>query len=363
MNNTMNDPRQGWTSASSAEADTLCPGRHLAQKGIPEISSDAAEFGTQVHAAFQTGDDSSLEISQEWVTERARELEKEAVEIVFGNVQTRCMREHRFWDGTMQFKHSGQADVVHEAGDRALVLDLKSLRGTVAASPTNMQLRDLAVMVWSNLPDIHYVFVCIIQPMVKGKPVIVEYGKKDLHLSHKEMIERIKASNDPNSPRIPGELQCRYCKARAYPERCPEVHQWLVKSVPKGKDAVATLAPQALAEIWRKRNTITGILDAVTDRLKTLSDEELAALGLKKKPGVQREKIVKPNELYARLTEHGVTVQEYTAIVGVPKGKFQELVKAKTGLKGKSLEKLCDDLLAGLTETTVGQEQLEEIKE
>lgn len=151
---------------------------------------------------------------------------------------------------------------------------------------------------------------------------------------------------------------------------CGEGRAWLDAQLPvvTTGDNKDSLKSKALAlpldkavELWRKSSAIKTILDANAERLKSASDEALAAVGLRKKPGVSREKVTKPNELYARLIPHGVTVQEYTAIVGVPKGKFQELVREKIKLKGKALDKLCDELLAGLTETTVGAEQLEEI--
>ncbi len=41
-----------WTSASNAQADLLCAGRHAASLGLPEVPSDDAESGTRIHKAL-----------------------------------------------------------------------------------------------------------------------------------------------------------------------------------------------------------------------------------------------------------------------------------------------------------------------
>src|SRR5262245_25805612 len=56
------DVRLGWTSASNADADLRCAGRHQAQKNLPELPREEGwdEFGNQVHAALAKRNPESL---------------------------------------------------------------------------------------------------------------------------------------------------------------------------------------------------------------------------------------------------------------------------------------------------------------
>ena len=54
---------------------------------------------------------------------------------------------------------------------------------------------------------------------------------------------------------------------------------------------VETMTPDDLCTIFKKSSVIDKILDAVKDRLKGMTAEELQALGLGKKPGRKLDKI------------------------------------------------------------------------
>ncbi len=75
------DPREGWPSASGAEANSLCPPRFLAQRGMPELpESREAESSTAVHAALAGQPIRQLTSEEHDALERYRALEAKILE-------------------------------------------------------------------------------------------------------------------------------------------------------------------------------------------------------------------------------------------------------------------------------------------
>jgi hypothetical protein len=236
------DVRLGFTSASNAEPDTLCPGRHLAQRGLAGYESRDATSGQLVHAAFAgLLEESGLSSSQRKTVERGRKIEDWVVDNWFtkighalntstethrAEVSKRAHRELRLWAyKNGQKVHSGAIDALWLAGDMkfALIEDLKSLFGDVDDAASNQQLRDYAALVHLNY-GCEEVSVFINQPNVRwgfDEQKLVTYSDKHLKQAVKEMNARVKASHDISSPRIPGLKQCAYCLACGT-DRCPE---------------------------------------------------------------------------------------------------------------------------------------------
>lgn len=234
------DVRLGLTSASNAEADLKCPGRFLAQRGLANYESRDASLGSGLHKAFETGDASDFGPMHRKTVERGRYLEAivlrawgskvgfhDDIEIAVERLKNRAIREHRLWlilHG--QKMHSGAVDALWFDGDErrhALIEDLKSLFGDVDDAESNLQLRDYAALVFHNF-GCETVSVFINQPNVRWKEQdqrLITYQREDLEQALAEMTQRVLASNDPDSPRIPGRKQCQFCLACGT-SRCPE---------------------------------------------------------------------------------------------------------------------------------------------
>jgi len=239
------NPRGQWTSASSAAYDLACPGRHLAQKGIPEPPSDNdQDFGRRVHRALANSGDvkllSSFTIKERELFDSCRAIEKKVVLDYFGvdHPAMRVYREERKWvkfrgpDGRI-YEHSGQADAVFIAGAKGLIIDYKSLAGEVADASSNQQIRDQTALWRGDIMRQGGILVecggAIVQPYVTHSPVVVNYKEPDMDRSAKEMMERVVRSNDPKSPRIAGELQCKFCRAHSI---CMEYQTWASATLP-----------------------------------------------------------------------------------------------------------------------------------
>lgn len=344
--NTIIDERRGCTSASSAQADSLCPGRHNAQKGIkPEPPGADAEFGRIIHAALAVETDNaaqSLTGEQRDIFDACREIEKKLVGEFFpeSTERMRVFREQRYWAKVdKQFEHSGQPDAVFRQGGKALIIEYKTLPGDVPESNRNHQLRDQAVLVRGALlvPEIG---VAVVQPLVTMTPTVCLYTKAELDQAEKEMFDRVRASNNPDSPRRAGELQCKYCRAKSV---CQTYQNWVGTLLPApvslfevpmaswtGEQCAVFCAGRAAAQKWLDDAT-----EAVKERLKANAD---AVPGWELKPGKTRTKVVDANGLHGRFLELGGKSEDFLKCIDVVKGKLEGILREATGKKGKELK-------------------------
>lgn len=367
--NIENAIRKGLPSASNAEADSLCPGRFLAQYEIPEIQKSAADYGTLVHKAF-AGEDVELDPEQERTVELGRNIEDMMLtRWMDGQEYLGPYREKRLWlhdTETLDCIASGQIDAFWVSGKRALIEDLKSLFGDVTESASNLQLRDYVVMLNEGV-DYDEVSVFINQPRVTTEPKLVVYNREDVARAREETVARVKRSI-AGGPRIAGEKQCKFCRAAA---SCPECIEWMQKEIkdapvpltPKTADQwVGVLSPDQLALIQRKATTIRNILDAVTARLKTLPAERLAELGFELGKGHVNRPINDLKALCSRLKDV-CSEEELFECFEASKSKIEKLLREKTSLKGKALKEKMESLLEGITDEIETAPVLKAIKE
>lgn len=361
MNSTV-DERGGWTSASSAEADWLCPGRHLAQRGLAEESkSEDAESGTRIHSWLE-GKSVVLTADEQETAEACHEIEVELVSRFWPNADNRMEdREQRMWLHHNDLHHSGKADVIYHDTEAALVLDYKTGRNEVEESPRNRQLRDLAVLVSVNI-GVKRVHVAVIQPWVTREPEVCTYELDDLIAARNELVGRIVASNNPNSKRIPGETQCKYCRAKA---QCPA---FLAAGLPLSvSEATADNIPLAIAALpGAKLGAFLSLCrlaeETATEEVRRRVEAGQPVDGWTLKPGRETEKITDAQTVFTRAIEAGVTQEAFVRdCITVGKTALKSAVKAATGAKGKALDAKMAELLAGATETKTSQPVLTQV--
>lgn len=360
MEQEITNPRRGWTSGSSAAADLACPGRHLAQRGIrePEASKDA-EFGKIIHSALADSGNTTLLQSltgeQRDIFDACREIEKQTITRFFGEATApkRVFREQRYWCMVdKKFEHGGQPDVVVRSGPRGLILDYKTLPSDQPESPSNLQLRDYVVLAARTLL-MNEVVVAIIQPLVTYTPTLTVYDKSAIDMAEVEMWKRVRASNDPKSPRIPGEAQCKFCLAKKV---CKEYSAWAPALLP-GRQAsfdtpVVSWTPEQRAAFCERRSIAQKWIDDCTEQMKALlKDDPNAIPGWELTEGNNRETVTNPQGLFDRFIAGGGTLEQFMACIKVGKGDFETQVRAVTQLKGKGLKDKVKEFLAGFTES------------
>ncbi len=364
------NPRGQWTSASSASRDSLCAGAHLAQRGIPEppTSEDAAS-GNRIHGALKDSQNTalltSLSSQERSIFDSCRAIEKKLVLDFFGPEPPpiRVYREERLWvkfvvQGKL-YEHSGEPDCVYVSGAKSLIIDYKTGVGEVQDASSNLQLRDLACLFRGDQMSKGQVIVecatCIVQPLATSDPVICSYKEPDLDRAAKEMMQRIVASWNPKAPRIAGDVQCKWCRAKGV---CKEYQAWASATLPVFRDIMA-LSP---ANWTPDQRTI--FMDRYQVAAQWLEDTkrflEGAATtdpdyvpGYAMKDGVVKSPITDLKTLLDRIVSVGGTAAGLLTEAGsIAKGDlemyFKSLIKSK--VKGSVAQnKAFEELLAGCT--------------
>jgi hypothetical protein len=375
MNTEQKDERRGHTSASNAAADRLCPGRHLANRGLEETESAEASQGTLIHAVF-AGEKAELILDPMSAKTLRRAIEIES--IILGNWlcgidvkgPAECHREKRLWNYVET--HSGQADafwiVDAENGKHALLEDLKSLYGDHDDADENEQLRDLAALIYCNY-GVQSVTAFINQPNVAWRiedVKLVRYSEKDLMRAYREMCERVLASNDPNAKRIVGPKQCKFCKA-AGTARCPESQKALV-TLGTAQFEIETASPEERAD-WLEKLTMIEKMAAkciaeLKDGIRKNGNGWAEGWGLgkaKKTREIQPEKIPLIGATLAAHFDCFETVELARCCkISVP--KLQELHAKLSDLKGKQAFDHFEQLFSELIETTEQQQPVQKLK-
>jgi hypothetical protein len=367
----MNDPRKGQTSASSAQADQLCQGRFLAQVGMPETRSKDSAFGDAIHLALSKvpnppsmdglralAEFAALTPSQQEIAESCLKIELEKVHDFFGETTPqaigRCFREQRLWVKVApNMEHSGQVDAFYRLGPRGLVIDYKSLAGDKPLAPENLQLRDLVCLV-SGHYMVSQVGCVIVQPLATHSPNPCLYEKEDIVRSTAEMFERVMASNNPQSPRVPGEIQCDFCRAKP---KCPEYNQWAAATLPVAKSLVelpvANWSPEQRAAFCDHFDIAQDWLNRCWDFMEAgMKKDPTFVPGYILKPNSPQRPVNNPQELFNRLCQFGSPDEILSLFMGcisVTKEKVSVVLSGLTGLKGKALDKKAEELFAGLT--------------
>ena len=320
------------TSASSAQADSLCPGRHLAQQRFPEEQSTGDSiYGTRVHDALASQKDDMLNPDQQSTYEACNAIVQKILPQFFGQDIKDALaiptREKRFWltwsDG---LKHSGQLDAIYKRATKALIVEYKSLPGEQAESSRNMQLRDQAVLLDFSVPLLSEVGVVVVQPLVTHSPEICVYKRADLVRARDELYARVNASNNPNSPRKAGDVQCKFCRAKS---GCPEYNAWA------GKEVAATPETESLIEKpvfqWSPEErsiflTRAGVIEKWIDNCKLelkkmLKADPEAIPGYELKPGAMKGTIINPQTVFDNFSKVGGTLDSFLKCVSVTKAK------------------------------------------
>ena len=353
-----------WTSASNAQADSLCAARHRLQQGYPEKEGVYSEFGRRVHEALAGRiPEDKLTTEEFGAYEKCRSAESEALSIYFGGSSGYVIqREQRLWIDLGKFKHSGQFDMAARLGTRALIGDYKSLWADTPQATVNRQLRDLAVLYWHNNLALEEVGVFVAQP--GHRPDICVYLSGEIERSMFDLATRVANSNDPNSEPVAGEVQCKFCRAKA---DCPAHRAWagpvtLLPVERLGPD-VRLWTPSEWDLFLSRRAAAKKLIEEIEDYAKVLLEKDPNAIpGWRLKPGTPRHPIKDVQKVYERFDRLGGSLADFMACVTVTKKTLAEKVRAITGYKGGALDSAVDLLTDGTTETTNVAPSIEKTK-
>jgi Protein of unknown function (DUF2800) len=205
------------TTASNLFRRALCPGSARLEAGLPDEESEQSREGTLLHdyAAHPEYDRAMLKPNQRDLLELADTLTKTAIDRVETGIGELGKPVHDYKEryyGTEVI--SGTPDRVLYYPETILVIDRKFGYGIVERADLNLQLRVYAVLTWvSNYKD---VYVAIVQPRASydERITIARYTSEDVEDARQQILSILTAAQSPDAPLVPGEEQCRYCKAK-----------------------------------------------------------------------------------------------------------------------------------------------------
>lgn len=343
----MSDERRGKPSASGIHRLVACPGSWLMEKDLPETTSEDAEEGRILHAVM-AGERSSDDLTedQRWCIDRCRELEAQVIAQVWPeeDAEYEEMREVRVWDLLWlgQAKYSGQSDYTRRGRNCTVVIDYKFGRIAVDPAEANWQMLTLGVLAdCHRRPDATgSTYVATIQPRTSNQVTICAYSQEQLAEGDKIIEAAINAAQRPDAPRIPGESQCRYCKAK---DRCPEA---IGVAVELALPAVPALTGEQYAEILPKIAVAEKVIKALKDGAKALLQAGGAIPGYELKPGASQREIEDPQAAFAALSDI-ITPEEFLSACGVSVVELEKLYGEKAGLKGAARTAAFNERMAG----------------
>ena len=229
-------------SASKMGAISLCRGFHLANKRFPWYGERSeADEGTIRHEIEEKQipldeiDDDDRRVCA-FNSRRAMRWCRE--DLGLDGFDTKIEVEARLW---WEDKWSGQLDYLefwsqtmdHGDGeptltDYAFLADYKMLRGNHDPAPENIQLLAQACLVVKNYPNVHKVYVALIEPFQDPSYTTASYSSSYLRGKGAEFLQTVKEAEQEDAPRTAGSVQCKWCSALPF---CPEVRQLLTKTL------------------------------------------------------------------------------------------------------------------------------------
>lgn len=310
-NATMKDlERLDLPSASSFEADCLCPGRQQLLATVPSSTKpdepdEEAEFGIAIHRARQFKDASNLTEEQLEVYERGMDNEKKILNQWLQDFDVKswreCEPELRLWynnPDTMEPECSAQLDVhytgISSRDERVLlIVDWKTLYCTsLTPAERNWQSR-LQVIVGQEQYDSEITRMVFNKAMF-GRQDPVDYMRADVQMARQSLRYHLWETKQPGAQRRAGNW-CNHCPGKPY---CPEaaalsllptsMSPAIIESVPAAftdvdaQNMVEVMPVNDVVRVWEMSGVVSKILEACKDRLKTLSDDELVQLGIER---------------------------------------------------------------------------------
>lgn len=362
------DERLFLPSASSRGRDKACPGalnliRALRTVGIQIDGGNKpwTESGNRIHAAV-AGEDIDLEHDEESARETVEarltclradlSVPDNAAEII----------EQRIWLFDVEKKiASGKPDRIWLFDDVAVIPDVKTGWINAEAETSNPQLRGYAVLAWHGFMvryGVRRVIVALAQAH-GSKPQPVEYDEAALMAAEAEWRAEIEACNAPDAPRIPGEVQCRYCPAKFH---CPEAraHVSGLAVIPGG--TILTVSNDELSKLLDRSKMASKLIEEIEAEAKRRLEVDPGCVpGYALAPGRASKPISDLSTVFTRCSLRGITPEKFTAACKITKKELTELLKTASGTKGKALDGIIEEVIAGCVEEKTTAKTLKRI--
>ena len=247
-------------SASGSAKWSLCPGSVFAEKDFPETTSIFAEEGTAAHelAEIILRDDDELNLgifSLFGVTlpESGVTVTQDMLDYVMVYVNyVKSISGELFVEQRVDFSHIapdgfGTSDAIVINDSVMTIVDLKYGKGVRVDADNNTQgiLYALGtVNDYGMLFNIKTINIVIVQPRLDH---ISEWsiGIDELNRWGERLKQAAELTATENAPRVPGEKQCQWCKAKA---TCPALNKLTESTLMTSFDNLETSKPETLTD-------------------------------------------------------------------------------------------------------------------
>jgi len=354
--------REDMASASSFETDVLCPGRQQLLATLPPEAfqrkpedDEAAQRGTLIHKARETGDTKDLDADDSEIFQRGLMAEIQCVKDWKAQFEIQDLdamegpREERYWlhwPDTLKKAVSAKLDVHYVSKRRAndirrvLVVEWKSLYCThLTPAELNWQGRVQAVLTAQEY-DAQHVRVVLNKAMF-GRTDIVDYSASDLVRARESIFQALWETQQPGAQRRPGDW-CNFCPGKPY---CREAisHALTLSLMERSArgivqiaagsidNLVDTMPADDLVIVMQRAPVIQKIIDAVKARLKGMAPEQLAALGLRVGKGKKLDPVRNVKGAFDLLRSFGISEAEAWSALKMSKPEMLKAIMRDQG--------------------------------
>ena len=264
-------------SPSSAHRWLHCPGSVKAEQGLPDSSSDAAREGSAAHELAElvlaNGGNAFDWIGKPLIEWNAFTVDDEMASNVQEYVDyVKSLGGEQAYEVGVSYEKwveggQGTSDAIVLNGDTLYVVDLKYGKGVQVFAEGNeqAQLYALGALDEYSFADIKKVVVVIVQPRLDHIDEW-ETTPEQLYKFGEFASQQAELCEQEDAPRVPGEKQCHWCKARAI---CPAQKTYTENAMLAHFDDLGDapspnkLTDAQLRVALESKKLITGWLDAV----------------------------------------------------------------------------------------------------
>jgi hypothetical protein len=266
-------------SPSSLERRELCPASARLEEGLPSFDTEYSQPGTEKHAkvaaligAYAAGEESPDETDEDVLKafKKAKEIVQNLEEPAVGIYAEKPLSYK--YCGIEYYR--GTADVVIVTKSKLVIIDFKFGHRAVTEAADNSQGAAYALAAMKTFDqttaDVHFY-----------NPVINQFSSHTFTnpqgIAEYIMGVMMRCKN-PQAPAIPGETQCRYCKA-AYHGTCPALAATVEKTSTKAESLVPlpslqNLTNAQIVDLKRKCDLVAKLSERIDNRIKAICEAE-----------------------------------------------------------------------------------------
>lgn len=367
---------------SHMEKYLLCPGSYTAQQGLPESPiNQLAESGIKIHKALKLAldidDIKPLSVPDgafDWLTDdRERKIAQD-----FANKVIEIVKEgdySKWWiypeyelnsaDCSTGFglPIRGTADLIvlgwriNDPKPDIIVFDYKTGYASQIDATRNLQLRAYCTLAaWQfadEKPQNVYGWIFSAGDTGNAQFTKVEFSDKDLAEAKDELGEIIVNCQDNPDKRIPGELQCKYCRACGNLSACSESVGNLSVTVSTSEALTVAVKPLPPAMATVAKNIFLQLrqLDAAKDKFNSWLKEVIKAYPdsvpwAELKPGKTKRTVVAPETVFQKGIEgRWFDQKQFMDCIKVSVPAVEKLTKTNLDLTAKQTSELVNSVL------------------